>query len=158
MLSELTWLMWSDFVLKWSKVNYGEVLGDKSTMYIRVTVLSHFFNILMVLFFIILYMAVCLYASFNFVNYLFLMLYILIVTYFYYYVIRSFICSFVRLRILIVMYVPFCVYCLVLFSVLFVCKCALYYCHRVSNHLQLNICHIIYLHLHCCYTIDRLGW
>jgi len=27
----------SDFVLKLSEVSYGEVLGDKSTMYIRVT-------------------------------------------------------------------------------------------------------------------------
>ena len=51
------------------------------------------------------------------------------------------------LCVLIVMYVPFCVYSvfIVLFYVLFVCKCILYYCHRVSTHLQLtNIsCHII---------------
>jgi len=37
MWSELTWFMWGDFVLEWSEVSYGEVLGDKSTMYIRVT-------------------------------------------------------------------------------------------------------------------------
>jgi len=37
--------------------------------------------------------------------------------------------SFVSLRILIVMYVLFWVFCLVLFCVLFVCKCVLYYCH-----------------------------
>jgi hypothetical protein len=36
--SELTWFMWSDFVLKWSEVRDGEVLEDKGTMYIRVTV------------------------------------------------------------------------------------------------------------------------
>jgi len=51
---------------------------------------------------------------FNFVNYDFLLLC--------YY-------SFVSLYILIVMYVPFWVFCFfVLLCVLFVCKCVLYYC------------------------------
>jgi hypothetical protein len=54
--------------------------------------------------------------------YVFLFLYI-----FYYYVMRVF----VSLNIHIVIYVPFCEFCLtVLFCVLFVCKCVLYYCHR----------------------------
>jgi hypothetical protein len=40
----------------------------------------------------------------------------------------------------IVMYVPFCVYWLiVLLCVLFVCKCVLDYYHRVSTKLQLKI-------------------
>ena len=29
--------MWSDMVLKWSEVSYGEVLEDKNTMHIRAT-------------------------------------------------------------------------------------------------------------------------
>jgi hypothetical protein len=46
---------------------------------------------------------------------------------------------------LIVMYVPFLVLCCIaLFCVLFVCKCVLYYCHRMLTQLQLkNIYHII---------------
>jgi len=35
--SELTWCMWSDFVLMWSEVELRWVLGDKSAMHIRVT-------------------------------------------------------------------------------------------------------------------------
>jgi hypothetical protein len=53
---------------------------------------------------------------------------------------------FVSLRILTLMYVPFWVFCfIVLFCVLFVCMCVLYYCHRVSTQLQLTniINHII---------------
>ena len=35
------------------------------------------------------------------------------------------------------MYVPFCVFYFTLsFCVLFVCKCVLYYCHRVSTQFQ----------------------
>jgi len=48
-------------------------------------------------------------------------------------------CSFVSLRILIVMNVPFWVFCLVvLFCVLSVCKCVLCYCQRVTTQLQLT--------------------
>jgi hypothetical protein len=55
---------------------------------------------------------------FNFVSYVFLLL---------------------CLCIPIVIYVPYCVFCfIVLFYVLFVCKCVLYCCHRVSTQLQLT--------------------
>jgi len=57
---------------------------------------------------------------------------------------------FLLLCILIVMYVPFCVFCfIVLFCTLFLCKCVLYYCHRVSTQLQsTNILEIDSVTLH----------
>ena len=55
---------------------------------------------------------------FNFVNYVFLLL---------------------SLCILMFIYVPFCVFCfIVLFCVLFVCKCVLYCCRRGSNPIAVN--------------------
>jgi hypothetical protein len=49
------------------------------------------------------------------------------------------------LNLLNVMYVPFSVFC-----VLFVGKCVLFHCHRVSTHLKLNISyHIISYHIIC---------
>ena len=59
---------------------------------------------------------------FNFVNYVILLL-----------------CLFIA----IVIYVPFCVFCfIVLFCILFFCKCVLYCCHRVSTQLQLTYTYI----------------
>jgi len=37
MWGELTWFMWSNFIIKWSEVIYGEVLVDRGAMYIRMT-------------------------------------------------------------------------------------------------------------------------
>jgi hypothetical protein len=48
-------------------------------------------------------------------------------------------CFIVTFMYFIVMHVPFCVFCFVaLLSVLFVCKCVPYYCHRVATQLQLT--------------------
>jgi len=66
---------------------------------------------------------------FNFVNYVFLLL---------------------CLCFIIVMYVPFRVFCFtVLFCVLFVCKYVLYYCHRKSTQFQLTK-YININRKHCC--------
>jgi hypothetical protein len=44
----------------------------------------------------------------------------------------------ISFKFFIDMYVPLSVFC-----VLFVCKCVMYYCYRVSTQLQLNIYHVI---------------
>ena len=44
-----------------------------------------------------------------------------------------------------IFFVVLCIVCFVSFCVLFLCKCVLYYCHRVATQLQLtNIYNIIY--------------
>jgi len=55
--------------------------------------------------------------------------------------------SFVSLGILIVMYVPYWIFCfIVLFCVLSVCKRVLYHCHRMSTQLQLtNVSYYFFL-------------
>jgi len=50
------------------------------------------------------------------------------------------------------MYVPFWVFCcIVLFYVLFVCKCVLYYCQRVSS--QLHLTNVSYQNAHTGYAV-----
>jgi len=76
-----------------------------------------FFHVLLVPFFYyFIYGCVFYMLLFNFVNCVFLLLFM----YYYYYVL-------------------FCILCfIVLFHVLYVCKCVLYYCQRVSTQMQLT--------------------
>ena len=76
------------------------------------------FHVLLVPLFCHLYGGMFCMFLFNFVNYVFLLLY---------------------LCILIVMYILFCIVCFILLlCVLFMCRCVMYYCHRVSNQLHLK--------------------
>ena len=68
-----------------------------------------------------------------------------------------------KLCILIIIYVLFCVFWfIVLFCVLFVCKCVLYYCHRVSTQLHLtnisNIKNCIYFKIFVSQRSEILIW
>ena len=60
---------------------------------------------------------------------------LLLIIYSYYYV---YVLLLLCLCIFIIKYVPFKVFFFVLFCVLFLCKCVLYFCHRVSTLLQLT--------------------
>jgi hypothetical protein len=67
----------------------------------------------------------------------------------------NYVILFLCLCILIVMYVVFCVFCcILLFCVLFVCDCVLFYCHRASTQLQLK--YVSYHMTSClCWRFER---
>jgi hypothetical protein len=49
----------------------------------------------------------------------------------------------------------FCLFCFtVSFCVLFVCKCELYYCHRVATQLQLTNIYYIYIYIYRLFEKD----
>jgi len=92
-----------------------------------------FFHILLVLFYITVYMVVC-FECFCLICKLCILIVMFMYPYCYVYVFLL-----LCLCILIVMYVPFWVFCFtVLFCVLLVSKCVLYYCHQVSTPMQLT--------------------
>jgi len=129
--SEVEWRVVGRSAAKWSEDLSNSVstiirgYGDhmKFVAYMAVSFIT-LFHVLLVLFWMTVYMVMFCVVLFNFVNCVFLWL---------------------CLCIVIVKYVPFRVFCFIVsFYVLFVCKCVLYYCHRVSTQLQLtNTYHII---------------
>jgi len=93
-----------------------------------------FFHVLLIPFFIIVYTVVCFcMLLFNFVNYVFIVMFIYFNCYVYKFLLLCMFCSVYSVFIL-------------LFYVLFVCKCVLYYCHRV-NPIAINK-YIIMYHIH----------
>ena len=92
----------------------------KFAAYVAVSFIT-FFHALLVPFFIVVYVCIYIYIYiymllFNFVNYLFY--------------------CYISVFLLLCMFRVFCF--IVLFCVMFVCKCVLYYCHRVSTQSQVT--------------------
>jgi hypothetical protein len=118
-----------------SVVKWSEGISNRVSIIIKIYINQKKFAVYMsssfITFFHILLVPCCITVYvllFNFVNYVILLL-----------------CS----CILIVMYVPFSIFCfIVLFCVLFVCKSELYCCHRVATQLQFtNISYYVSYHI-----------
>jgi hypothetical protein len=123
-------------VSKFSHYRFGFFLSLYIFLYIYFIIVYIFFivsvnSVIIVLDFFYHCIYGCMFCMllFNFVNYVFLLL-----------------CLCIIIIIIIIMYLIFCVFCfIVLFCVLFVCKCIMYYCQRVSTQLQLtNISYHMY--------------
>jgi len=138
---------WSEVVVGWSVVKWSEGFSKRASNIIRKIYRSYevcclygcfVYHILSYSFgsiFIIVYVY-CMFCRllFNFVNYIFLIICLCI--------------PIVMFSYSYCYYVPFWVFCfIVLFYVLFVCKCVLFYCYRVSTQFQLtNISYHINIH------------
>jgi hypothetical protein len=123
-VDKCSWVKWSEGLSNRVSIITRRCIDDMKFAACMAVSFITFLHILLVLFYIIVCMVVC-FVGFCLISY---------ITYSYYY-------SFLLLCVCIlnVICVPFWVFCfIVLFYVLPVCKCVLYYCHRVSAHLQLT--------------------